>query len=136
MFVVQLSREQWAKHSELAHLIVFNKRKPASMDRIDFALVAQKDDALISYVTCREHDAETLYWQFGGAFPGTKNTSLSFQAYQMGINWCKEKGYKRVTTAVENTNIVMLKFALKVGFLIVGIRNHHGSVLVELVLEF
>lgn len=135
MFVVQISAENWAKHSEQAHLVVHGTYKPASMDRIDFALVAQKDDELISYVTCREHDADTLYWQYGGSFPGTRETSVSFSAYRMGIEWCRGK-YKRVTTVIENKNHVMLKFALKVGFSIVGIRNFKDQILLELVLEF
>jgi RimJ/RimL family protein N-acetyltransferase len=129
------SREDWKAVSEAAHLVCFGERKEVSMDRIDFALVVGENDAPSGYVTCREHDAETLYWQFGGAFPGTRSTSLSWKGYQALVDWCKTR-YKRITTLIENTNIVMLKMAMKVGFRIQGVRVFKGQILVEHLLEF
>lgn len=131
----QLTKKQWAEHSEQAHAICFKAHKPKEWDRIDFALVVRDDQKLMGYVTCREIDAETLYWQFGGAFPGTVKTSLSWKGYQAFVEYCKSR-YKRVTTLIENTNCVMLKMAMKVGFRIVGIRTFKGDVLLEHLLEF
>jgi hypothetical protein len=135
MNVVRYTRENWQKIGDEAHLICFGEAKPKGIDRIDFALLAVKEDIPRGYVTCREFDAETVYWQFGGAFPGTISTSLSFKAYKSLIDWCRPQ-YKRITTLIENTNLVMLKMAGKMGFRIQGVRVFKGQILVEHLLEF
>ncbi len=132
--VEYFDKKAWELYSENAHKIAFQERKPASNDRIDFALMAIKEGTPMGYMTCRELEADTLYWQFGGAFPGTKGTTWSWWAYLAFVDWCREK-YKRVTTIIENTNLPMLKMAMKVGFRINGTRFYAGSILVELVLE-
>lgn len=131
----RLSPVEWKEFSERAHLITFGKHKPAEWDRIDFALVVRNDENLMGYVTCREIDAHTVYWQFGGAFPGTKSTSMSWIGYQAFVEYCKVR-YKRISTLIENTNLVMLKMAMKVGYRIVGIRFFGGDILLEHLLEF
>lgn len=131
----RLTPYDWHKYSEQMHAVCFNEHKPKAWDRIDFVLVGRVGEKLGGYVTCREYDSETVYWQFGGAFPGTVGTSLSFKGYQAFVDYCKPK-YKRVTTLIENTNCVMLKMAMKVGFRIVGVRVFAGSILLEHLLEF
>lgn len=135
--IVQISAREWAKWSEKAHLVVFGERSSAEMDRFDFTLVSELEEnsRMLGYVTCREFDSKSLYWQYGGAFPGTKSTSLSYPAYQKMVAWCASK-YDRVMTLVENQNYPMLKMHLKNGFLIVGFRVHKGVGMVELVKEF
>ena len=108
IIVVQVHKEDWAQLSEKAHLACFNEAKPASMDRIDFALIVEEDSRMMGYLTCREHDAETLYWQYGGAFRGTRESSLTWKGYQAFVAWTRER-YKRITTVIENDNLVMLK---------------------------
>lgn len=106
------------------------------MDRIDFALLAVTDSGSpAGYVTCRETDNETVYWQFGGAFPSIKGTVLSMRAYEDFINWTRER-YSRVYTLIENTNSAMLRMAQKVGFSIIGIKNFKGQILLEHLMEF
>lgn len=133
--IEKISKEDWELVSEDAHLIAFGKRKPAYFDRIDFALLAKTETQMLGYITCREMDHETLYWQFGGAFPGTKDTVKSWRAYEAFGKWCGDK-YKRVTTLIENDNTVMLKMAMKLGYRIIGVRNFQGSILLEHLLEF
>lgn len=134
--IVQVLKEEWQQFSENAHLIVFAEKKPSSVDRIDFALVAEgRDSRLLGYITCKEFDSESLYWQFGGAFPGTKKTSVSFQMYLKALSWCESR-YQRVMTLVENKNLTMLKMHLASGFIIVGFRSYNGQGLVELTKEF
>jgi len=136
MKIERIEPQIWSSLSENAHKIAFNTLKPASQDRISFALLAVNDANIpLGYVTCREHDADTLYWQFGGAFPGTIGTTISFPTYCQFVEWCKPH-YKRITTLIENTNTVMLKMAMKVGFRIIGVRFYKGSILLEHVLEF
>lgn len=135
IFVTQLHPDEWNQLSEKAHLVTFNTHKPREWDRIDFALIVQNERDMMGYLTCREHDAETIYWQFGGAFPGTRESSLTFQGYKAFVEFCKKR-YKRCTTLIENDNFVMLKMAMKVGFKIVGLRLYNGAVLLEHVLEF
>lgn len=133
--VARFTKEEWKIYSEQAHSICFGKHKPAEWDRIDFALMAIAQAHPLGYMTCREVDAETLYWQFGGAFPGTKGTASSFRAYEAFFNYCGER-YKRVTTLIENDNTAMLRMAMKVGFRVIGTRTFKGQVLLEHLMEF
>lgn len=136
MIVELVDAETWKKEfSEAAHKIAFKELKPASWDRIDYALLAIDGDVAAGYVTCRELDSESVYWQYGGAMPGTRDTIKSFRAYEAFVQWHKSR-YKRVATYIENTNTVMLKMAMRVGFRITGVRNYQGSILLEHLLEF
>lgn len=136
MRVEKVSAKDWAPVSAAAHKACFGETWVPSDERIDFALVAVGDNAsLLAYVTCREFSSEVLYWQFGGAFPGAKDTTKSFAAYKAFADWTG-KHYKAVTTVIENDNIVMLKMALKVGYRITGIKYNEGQVLLQLSLEF
>lgn len=136
MNVQVIQKDDWKELSEKAHLIVFNEAKDSSIDRIDFALATESPDGvLLNYVTCRELDKESLYWQYGGSFPSAKGTVLSYRAVKALLDYCKMH-YKRVSFYVENTNSAMLKMAMKCGFLITGVRNYKGSILLEHLLEF
>lgn len=127
--------DDWAVMSEDAHLAVFCEKRPWDFNRIDFALLAV-DEVPLQYVTCRELDKFTLYWQYGGSFPSCKGTPKSFAAYKALIEHVKTLEYKRITFLVENNNFSMLKFAMAAGFKIIGIKNFEGSILLEHVLEF
>lgn len=136
MQVKVIPPEEWGKHfSEQAHLVAFGKSKPAHFDRIDYALLVVDGEKPLGYVTCRELDHETVYWQFGGAMPGTRGTLHTPQVFDAMLTWAR-KLYRRVTFVVENTNQAMLKLAIHRQFLIVGCRFFHGTVLVEHMLEF
>jgi hypothetical protein len=136
MIVEKLSPSEWSDISENAHLVVFNEKISKLSNRIDFTLLAKKEDGVLAgYVTCREHDAETLYWQYGGAFPGTIKTIGSYHFCMAMRDWAKDR-YKRVTMLIENTNKAMLKMAVSMGFIITGVRTYNGFVLLEHVLEF
>jgi hypothetical protein len=135
IIVDTFTRSEWALHSEQAHLICFGTHKPAAWDRFDFTLVARTEETLLGYVTCREHDKETLYWQFGGAFPTAKGTIASWRTVEAMIDWCKKK-YRRVSFLVENDNAPMLKMALKLNARIIGTRTFKGGVLLEHLIEF
>lgn len=136
MRVVRVTKEDWKQLSEKAHLVVFNEVRDAESERIDFALVAENQDSTPgTYVTCRELDAHSLYFQYGGSFPGTKGTPRSLQAMQGFLRWARENGYKRVAYYVENKNHAMLKLAMRTGFTITGVRNFKNSILLEHCLE-
>lgn len=122
------------KYSEKAHLSSFGEFRPKELERIDFALVATDGPEPKGFVTCKEMDSETLYWQYGGAFSGTQNTFAVAPCYFEMIKWCLDR-YQRVTTRIENTNIAMLKLAFKVGFLVIGTRVFNNQIFLELLLE-
>jgi RimJ/RimL family protein N-acetyltransferase len=129
--VKQLSPDEWRALSEDAHLVMFGENRPASMDRIDYALIVEEEGVPCGYLTAKELDAEGVYWQFGGAFPGTQGSGRSAQCYEKLLEWTFER-YKRITTLVENANVRYLKFAMHFGFRIIGCRMFDGIVLVEL----
>lgn len=129
-----MPKKEWAAFSEEAHLISFGEHKPKEWDRIDYALVADREDTPLLWVTCRETDESTLYWGYGGAFPSARETSLSFLGYQALVNHSKEK-YSRIWTIIKNDNFVMLKFAMKVGFKVIGVRCMDGEIMLEMLWE-
>lgn len=134
--VIAVEPQEWEKMSAEAHLLAFKERRPRDMDRVDFALLALDEcDKPSGYISCIEMDKETLYWQHGGAMPHIKDTVLSYKGYCDFVKWGQQH-FKRITTRIENTNLVMLKMALKVGFLIRGTYTHNGKIFVELCLEF
>jgi hypothetical protein len=136
MKLIVIDKEVWKRdYSENAHLITFNKHKPASWDRIDYALLMADEEKPCAYITCREFDHETIYWQFGGALPDTIGTTKSLECFNMALEWAKDL-YKRVTFLVENDNVPMLKLAMKRDFKIVGVKNFKGTILLEHLLEF
>jgi RimJ/RimL family protein N-acetyltransferase len=133
--IIQIPATEWAQHSAKVHAAVFDKSKPAEWDRIDYVLLIHNDEKAIAYISCREEDRETVYWQFGGIFPAYRNTGLAYKIIDECVKWTAEK-YKRVTMRVENSNISFLKLAFKAGFRIVGTVTFKSFILCNLLLEF
>lgn len=132
--VKKLDLDEWRPLSEKAHVVVFNEQFGPEFERIDFALLAEKEGKLVSYVTCRELDSKSLYWQYGGTFPTFKGTAVSVAAMHAFRDYCLEK-YNRVAFLVQNTNKPMLKLAHHTDFLISGVRMYHGEIFVEHIFE-
>lgn len=133
--VKQIPAKDWAKLSEQAHTVVFGKHKPAEWDRIDFALVTEDNSGLRTYVTCREVSHDSLYWQYGGSFPGVRN-SPSVVKDMTAMLIFVAKSYKRLNFFVENTNWPMLKLAHQFKIPVIGTRTFQNTVLLEHLLEF
>lgn len=125
----KLSKAEWEPRAEFAHRIAFNEKREG--DRSTFALMAIEDEKPLGYMSCIEMDAETVYLQFGGLFPPGEKSIRGFRGYALAIEELRGQ-YKNLFTLIENTNLAMLKMALKVGFLIVGTRYFKGSLMVEL----
>jgi len=132
----KLSSKEWEIYAEAAHLAVFSENRPKEMNRIDFALVVHDGDLPLGYGTFRELDDESVYMQYGGAFPSCAKTMNAWYVYEQVINTLKKSCYKRATTLIENKNIPMLKFAFKMGFKIMGIRFFNNEIYCELLKEF
>ena len=135
MKVERITPIEWTKFGAEAHLVCFGEKRDTQLDRIDFALLAA-DEKPLAYMTCKELDGESIYLQYGGAFPSAKDTFLAFKSYAAMLNRLKEMGYKRAGTYIENKNKVMLKFAMKAGWLITGVRTFEGDVLLEHQMNF
>lgn len=126
-----LPKHEWDEYAENAHLICFGEHREKSFNRYDFAVVAENEDGVpLAYSTVRENDAESAYMQYGGAFPSSKGTILSFKGYVEIVNYLKKR-YKNINTLIENKNTPMLKFAMSVGFRIIGIRNFKNEIYLE-----
>lgn len=135
--IKRLSPEEWKKLAFDAHKTVFGEIREAEKDKIDFVLFAtDKSNTPVGYITVKHMDDESVYWQFGGSFPTYRGTSTTYRSYEMSVNWVQQRGYKRILTYIENTNIPMLKMAMKVGFKIIGIKVFKEHVLLEHILEF
>ena len=135
--VQQVFAKDWiGRFSEDAYLASFGSIRPAELERFDFSIIAIDEGNNISgFITCKEMDSETLYWQNGGAFKNYGKTIHVVGGYRSFLRWAKER-YKRVTTRIENTNYPMLKLALSVGFLIIGTCVVNNKIYLELINEF
>jgi len=129
---------EWRQISALAHQVCFNHDRKADVDRVDFALLSiGEDNKPRSFSTFRETDSESLYWQYGGVFPGVRGTIYSLKEYRSYTDWAqKQNKWKRINKLVDNKNTVMLKMALHCGYRIIGCRNFKGDVLLECLKEF
>lgn len=136
-YIIQrMEARVWWNFSEHAHKACFSEVKPADWDRIDYALLAvNEDDVPIGYMTCREFDSKSVYWQYGGAFKPIEKTIHAYRVYEAFLEW-HSKRYERVATYISNGNKTMLAMAAKIGFKVTGIRNYKGEVLLEHLLEF
>ena len=135
IIVSKLTPAAWEQISENTHKYCFKEIRPADMDRISFALVAYFKDKPAGYVTCRELDAETLYWQYGGAFPTIEKSINTLKVYQALMDESFKQGFLRITTYIQNDNYPMLKLALHCGYKIIGVRNFKNEIFVELLKE-
>lgn len=135
--VHQITAQDWKELGPNAHMAVFSEKAPASQDRMDFALLAieEKTNDVLTYVTCRELDRETLYWGYGGSFPPARDSIRTWSAYRAMTEKTFSLGYKHIFTLIENKNKTMLKFASKIGYTIVGMRHVNGCTMLEHVLE-
>lgn len=136
ILVEKLNPDQWKYLAPHAHTISFGKAYEEGFDRISFALLVVDSSCGVpmGFITVQELNKNHIYWQHGGAFPGTKNTVFSFRGYEAARDFCA-KSYKSVSTFIENDNITMLKFALKLGFKIVGVKHLFDKTCVELLLD-
>ena len=114
MRIEKLKPEDWRYLAEDVHKVVFEERKPMSLDRIDYALLVV-DEKPQAYVTVREIDSESAYFQYGGAFPETKGTAASYECWKTVLGWAQEH-YKRINFLVENDNKPMLRMAMSADF--------------------
>lgn len=131
MKVVVFSKAEFEPIAANAHLVCFGETTPKDFDRYDYALIVEDENGTpLCYSTIRELDADSCYMKHGGAFPSSKGTINSFLSYEKMIDFLKNK-YKNINTLIENKNTPMIKFAMKVGFLVTGVRNFKGCVLVE-----
>lgn len=134
MAVIRLDKEAWKREwAEMAHKVVFEKHRPGSVDRIDYALLIVNTELNkpAGFCTVRELDSESVYWQYGGTFPETIGTTWVASVYHALIEWTRDR-YKRITTLVSNQNIAYLKLCMKFGFRIIGVRCFKNEIYVEL----
>lgn len=135
--VLEIPGPKWIEeYSEFAHKIVFNRLKPKSFDRIDYALlvVHVERDTPLAYVTVRETDHETVYWQFGGGLWGQKSILMA-RSYDAMLQY-QAKKCQRMWTRIENDNWPMLKLALSRRLKICGVFVAGKTTLIEMLKEW
>jgi RimJ/RimL family protein N-acetyltransferase len=131
--VLYIEPEEWVKYAEDSHAAVFKEYRPSSMDRISYALAVSDESGVIGYVTCRETDAESIYWQYGGVVE-TRYGVAAFRGFEALVE--NAKIYKRITTLVSNNNVGYLHLLMKIGFRVIGLRCFKNEIFLELTLEF
>lgn len=132
--VKKFTPEQWYAYSEVAHKLVFKEQRDPWIERISFALLAHSDEEAIGFVTCRETDAESVYWQFGGALDEFRGIA-AYRGFQGFYGYC-QKRYKRISTLVKNDNVGYLHMLMKMGFRAIGMRTYKGDIFLEMHTEF
>lgn len=132
--VQKFSKIEWGALAEKAHLVTFGEKRSVGLDTHDFAIVIKCNGKMGGYFTCHEMDSETLYIQYGGTTPEFAKSKFVYPGYIKMVSYCREQ-YKRIWTRVENTNLGMLKMALKAGFLVNGTSFFNGKIYLELFME-
>jgi hypothetical protein len=132
--IERIDASEWNVLAEDAHLVVFQENRPAFMNRIDYVLIASSNLEMIGYITVRELDSASVYWQFGGVLPKYRSTATVLKAYQKAIEETKV-AYENIFTYIRNDNIRMLKLAMSQGFKIIGTKTFDGVIYVEHLLE-
>lgn len=89
----------------------------------------------MGYVTVRELDEKTAYIGYGGVFPAFQRSYGAVGVYRLGMSYVGER-YERASTLIQNTNIPMLKLAMKFGWLIKGMRVFENDIFLEHQIEF
>lgn len=126
---IKISKQDWIdKFSKIAHESVFGS-KNEDFYRIDFAILVTTETDVVTYVTCREVNKETVLMSYGGSF--RKNNHMTLFAVKRILDICTQE-YKTIVAFVENTNFAMLRIFLKIGLKITGLRFGYGTPLVEL----
>lgn len=134
--VSRIEPDEWKnRFSEDIHKLVFKEIKPAFADRISYALLLTYQEEVIGYLTVRETDHETVYWQFGGLLSRFRRGMLGSRCFEAALEWQKAHS-KRVMMYVQNTNLSMLKLALGYGFLVIGTRTFREFLMCDLMREF
>lgn len=129
--VKRIEKHEWYQMAGKAHLAVFDETWDPDLERIDYALLTvDEKNSLIQYATLRELDRESVYISYGGSFPNYKGSVAALKSFQSILGWLYAH-YKHVSFLTENTNFPMLKFGIKEGFRVVGIRNFKGKVMLE-----
>lgn len=134
---VELERytpEQWYACSKEAHLAIFRELREPWIDRINYALLARIGPTPVGYVTVKETDRESAYWQYGGALDEYKGIT-AVRAFQAILTDARGR-YHRLTTYVKNDNVNYLHMAMRFGFRVIGIRVFKGEIFLELYQEF
>lgn len=121
-----LKKDQWNALAENAHLTCFKEERPAHLNTFDFAVMVEENDVPLAYATCIELDSESVYMQHGGAFPSAAKSAKAYLAYKSILNFLRGT-HKRASTRIRNTNLPMLKMALKEGFIINGIDYYEDN---------
>lgn len=136
--IIQIDPKEWAaRFASSAHVAVFGEHRPGYSNRIDYALLVidVERDVPVAYLTARELDHESIYWQYGGSFKPHFRPHTALTIYNQLIAWHGER-YKRVSTFTKNDNLEYLRIALKCGFLVIGTRTFNGDILLDLLNSF
>lgn len=135
--VKRVEKDQWKELSVNAHIASFSELWDADIERISYALlmVQSDDDVVAGFATVQDIDAKTAYLQYGGVFERYKNTAVAFRGFHELIKFVQDR-YDKIITLVENKNFPMLKFYMKEGFLVTGIRYFKDRILLENTYEF
>lgn len=129
-----LTKEEWRNYSKDAHEISFEETWNAELERIDYAMLLVNEQEPLAYVTLKETGEHSVYLQYGGAFPNSRGTILSYKAFAVMLDSLQKK-YKKITTLVENNNWGMLKFYWSAKFLVTGLRYFKNHIYLELSFE-
>lgn len=135
MQISLISKEEWKVVSQNVHSAVHGTIRSPEVDRVSYVIVAYDGDEPFGYIAVQERSSKVAYFQWGGVFPCDRGTVKTYNAYKLATDFAK-KMYECIETKVENSNISMLRLAMKAGFLVTGITTDKaGKVFLELTME-
>lgn len=129
-----LTKEEWKGFSKMAHEISFQELWDPEMERIDYAMLLVNEKEPVAFATLKEFKKDQVYIQYGGAFPSSKGTIVSYKAFARMVDDLLKK-YNKITTLVENNNWGMLKYYWSARFKVTGIRFFKEHTFLEFTFE-
>ena len=122
--ILAFDRDTWIKKFQsTAYQAVFcNDPSDQDPSLFDYALIGidEETDLPISYVTCKQLNAHTMFLEYGGVAPEYRNTPKSQSIFIEAIKYLQKAGAKIINFATTNDNVKMQILGLKAGFKCMG----------------
>jgi hypothetical protein len=131
-----LTPSEWAEIAEVARLKSFGDFRPASFDRIDFAMLLLDDqNRPVGYANGSALTADTWHMKYVAAFHRDVGIHVMGDFDPIVHGHLRALGFRRVLTHISPENLPALRFTMKLGYRICGYANFANEPLVELTLD-
>lgn len=130
--VERLDKDTWNKgFAHLAHQAVFRESFDSDLKDLSFGLLGiNETHTLVAYCTVAEVGENSCFILYGGAFADFRNSITAFNAFREFDNYLSSR-YDSLGFLTENKNKPMIKYGIRQGFTIIGMRFSRDKIFLE-----